>query len=385
MKPTSAAQKAAQRSSAQDAGQAASAGPRGMSIAPPAYGVESVDRAMGQNKPEAPVQRKARPAMRGGDALSGHTPNQTGLPDSLKSGVESLSGFSLDDVRVYYNSPKPMNLNALAYTQGTDIHVAPGQERHLPHEAWHVVQQKQGRVQATMQMKNAQINDDAGLEQEATQMGARASSVGRMAPFRTQQDVIQNKTATSQVVQRITEYGPGATYVPMDYWGYNTLTNEGDSIATDSMSTCVSIAIYNDQYQALIAHFGRSETMDDPQRDVEQGAAEILNAIDGEFGGTWQGYIFTGRDLHPVSEQRIQTLKKILGKSVNLKRERQHMGIRLKREGEFIVPVWLMVTGVSKTESKRRNSIERMDSMASQASTRQIVRTDTSTSARYSQ
>ena len=103
-------------------------------------------------------------------------PNRTGLPDKLKTGVENLSGYSLDDVRVHYNSPKPAQLQALAYTQGTDIHVAPGQEQHLPHETWHVVQQMQGRVKPTTQMKGVQINDDQGLEREADVMGAKASS-----------------------------------------------------------------------------------------------------------------------------------------------------------------------------------------------------------------
>lgn len=101
--------------------------------------------------------------------------NSTGLPDNLKSGVETLSGLSMDDVKVHYNSSQPAQLNALAYAQGTDIHVAPGQEKHLPHEAWHVAQQKQGRVQPTMQMKEGvPVNDDAGLEHEADVMGAKA-------------------------------------------------------------------------------------------------------------------------------------------------------------------------------------------------------------------
>jgi len=82
-------------------------------------------------------------------------PNRTGLPDQLKAGVESLSGISLDNVKVHYNSAKPAQLNALACAQGMDIHVAPGQARHLPHEAWHVVQQAQGQVKPTMQMKLA--------------------------------------------------------------------------------------------------------------------------------------------------------------------------------------------------------------------------------------
>jgi Domain of unknown function (DUF4157)/Fic/DOC family len=100
--------------------------------------------------------------------------NNTGLPDPLKSGVEGLSGLSLDQVAVHYNSPRPAKLGALAFTQGREIHLAPGQERHLAHEAWHVVQQAEGRVRPTMQMKSVAINDDAALEREADSMGARA-------------------------------------------------------------------------------------------------------------------------------------------------------------------------------------------------------------------
>jgi hypothetical protein len=97
--------------------------------------------------------------------------NNTGLPDNLKAGVESLSGIDMSDVRVHYNSEKPAEVGALAYTQGTNIHVAPGQERHLPHEAWHVVQQVQGRVRPTFLMKEVSVNDDVGLEREADVMG----------------------------------------------------------------------------------------------------------------------------------------------------------------------------------------------------------------------
>ena len=104
-------------------------------------------------------------------------PNRTGLPDDLKSGIENLSGMPMNDVQVHYNSPKPAQLQALAYTQGKDIHVGPGQEQHLPHEAWHVVQQAQGRVQPTAQMEQGvPLNDDAGLEHEADVMGQKAKS-----------------------------------------------------------------------------------------------------------------------------------------------------------------------------------------------------------------
>ena len=100
--------------------------------------------------------------------------NLTGMPDDLKSGIESLSGFSMDDVRVHYNSSKPATVQALAYTQGTDIHVAPGQEKHLPHEAWHVAQQMAGRVSPTTNINGMPVNDNAELEHEADVMGEKA-------------------------------------------------------------------------------------------------------------------------------------------------------------------------------------------------------------------
>jgi hypothetical protein len=111
-----------------------------------------------------------------------HSMNETGLPDSLKAGIENLSGLSLDDVRVHYNSPQPAQLSALAYAQGTDIHVAPGQEKHLPHEAWHVVQQKQGRVEATLEESGTPVNDDPALEREADLLGGRGARLGAERP-----------------------------------------------------------------------------------------------------------------------------------------------------------------------------------------------------------
>lgn len=103
--------------------------------------------------------------------------NETGMPDHLKADIENLSGYSMDDVRVHYNSDKPATVQALAYTQGTDIHVAPGQERHLPHEAWHVAQQMSGRVEPTTEVGGMPVNDNEDLEREADVMGARADSL----------------------------------------------------------------------------------------------------------------------------------------------------------------------------------------------------------------
>lgn len=102
--------------------------------------------------------------------------NRTGIPDGLKRGMEGMSGVSLDDVTVHRNSAEPARFAALAYAQGNQVHLGPGQERHLAHEVAHVVQQKQDRVRATGQAHGTPINDDAGLEREADAMGARALS-----------------------------------------------------------------------------------------------------------------------------------------------------------------------------------------------------------------
>ena len=129
------------------------------------------------------IQRKAgqaQPAAPGADALS-----RSGLPAPLKAGIERLSGIAMDGVRVHRNSAEPARVGALAFARGSEIHLGPGQERHLPHEAWHVVQQAQGRVKATLQMTDGiPVNDDAGLEREADLMGARAASLRAPEPER---------------------------------------------------------------------------------------------------------------------------------------------------------------------------------------------------------
>jgi hypothetical protein len=113
----------------------------------------------------------------------------------------------MDDVRVHYNSPKPAQLQALAYTQGTDIHVAPGQEKHLPHEAWHVVQQKQGRVQPTVPLQGVNVNDDAGLEKEADVMGEVIQQRCAQSTIQLQEVNINDAERSEREVDIFTEYG----------------------------------------------------------------------------------------------------------------------------------------------------------------------------------
>lgn len=135
--------------------------------------------------------------------------NKTGMPDDLKSGIESLSRIDMSDVKVHYNSSQPAQLQAHAFAQGNQIHLGPGQEKHLPHEAWHVVQQKQGRVQPTKQLKSkVNINDDAALEREADVMGAKA-----LIADTSKGDYVQLKSVNQIEKKQIIQY---KTYIAYD-------------------------------------------------------------------------------------------------------------------------------------------------------------------------
>lgn len=126
--------------------------------------------------------------------------NKTGMPDGLISGLEKLSGMDLSDIKVHYNSDKPAQLNAHAYAQGQEIFLGPGKEQHLPHEAWHIVQQKQGRVRPTKEVTKLgagqssngkdsgkeKVNDDPGLEREADVMGEKALRIGNAETTKTE-------------------------------------------------------------------------------------------------------------------------------------------------------------------------------------------------------
>lgn len=246
--------------------QESSAGQNEISIAPPIYGIDFVDRKPADAgplsvNPPSVIQAKpmTAPPGEGSDTPGVGKKNKTGLPDRLKTGIESLSGLSMDDVSVHYNSAKPAQLQALAYTQGPDIHVGPGQARHLPHEAWHVVQQKQGRVKSTMQANGVAINDDKSLEKEADRMGSRANAVQRQ---KVQVNRNKDKEAGGEVVQRVAtlvggtaaEGGIAAMRNGGAFYVYSAVN--GTALTSDSFGSCVGMVLHDQANdRGLVAHF----------------------------------------------------------------------------------------------------------------------------------
>src|SRR5262245_56204905 len=120
-----------------------------------------------------PVRRQpGHQVVRAVAALSAGAPPADPI-DGERQRVEALSGVSLDDVSVVQRSSAPGRIGARAYTEGTRIHLGPGQDRHLGHELWHVVQQKQGRVEPTGKIRGRDVNLDPRLEAEADAMARR--------------------------------------------------------------------------------------------------------------------------------------------------------------------------------------------------------------------
>ena len=146
---------------------------------------------MPAHQPAAPARQPTPRAGRDGPTagMANRRPGAA-LPAPLLRGIQALSGLDLSDVTVHANSARPAQWGAQAFAQGDHIHLAPGQQRHLPHEAWHVVQQRQGRVVPSWQgrqgrqgwqAKGAAINDHPALEQEADHMGGHAASMGQQS------------------------------------------------------------------------------------------------------------------------------------------------------------------------------------------------------------
>lgn len=133
-------------------------------------------------QPRGTVQRKATGDVAATPELSTSSGGKP-LPDAVRTKMEQAFRTDFSNVRIF-EGLDATEIGALAFTKGTDIFFAPGRyqpetkqgQELLGHELAHVVQQSDGRVQATMQAKGVAINDDAGLEHEADVLGARAAN-----------------------------------------------------------------------------------------------------------------------------------------------------------------------------------------------------------------
>ncbi|MBE9541804.1 MAG: DUF4157 domain-containing protein, partial [Proteobacteria bacterium] len=238
------------------------------------------------NSPSQPIQKKE---------------NKTGLPDNLKTGIENLSGYSMDDVKVHYNSSKPAQLQAHAYAQGTDIHVASGQEKHLPHEAWHVVQQKQERVKPTMEMKRkVNINDDTGLEEEADVRRKESMRSSRVTSMQRKIQEYQPLSHSENVIQReLSEDDISNLIAPLTALFADNNQNNIPRIIDNIFSTATGSPTMEDLLLANLGRLGTIFSALDPKvkmaLDFFQTLGIKLNALEEQiWGAAYKNHLFNG-------------------------------------------------------------------------------------------
>lgn len=127
-------------------------------------------------------EQTAQPSKQN-QANSSSSGSRTSMPAPVRSKMENSFGSSFGDVNIHTDSPQAKSMGALAFTQGNNVHFAPGQynpqsssgQALLGHELTHVVQQRAGRVAVPHQSKGAPINADHSLEAEADNLGAKAA------------------------------------------------------------------------------------------------------------------------------------------------------------------------------------------------------------------
>jgi len=107
------------------------------------------------------------------------------LPNAIQSKMERSFNQDFSGVNIHKNSSKAIQLKAQAFTQGNDIHFAPGRfdpystegQNLIGHELTHVVQQRNGRVSPIHSLANGlALNNQAHLEQEADVFGQKAAN-----------------------------------------------------------------------------------------------------------------------------------------------------------------------------------------------------------------
>jgi len=229
-------------------------------------------------------------------AASGSTGTATHLPSHVQAKMESSFGTDFSGVNIHANSGQATNIGALAYTQGNDVHFAPGQfnpdsqkgQELIGHELTHVVQQRQGRVRPDAeQYKSLNINSDTSLEKEADVMGTKAAQ-GESVQFKTNNSKVSNKIPSASSIQKVDnptaqDYKNFTDFKAMTLYELDKYANKQadwylspslSGAERDSVREILSFTreeniigncgafIFNELYQNLIAVSNKSDVLD---------------------------------------------------------------------------------------------------------------------------
>jgi Domain of unknown function (DUF4157) len=176
------------------------------------------------------MKSESAPSSKQDQTSQNSSGSRSSMPAPVRSKMENSFGTSFSDVNIHADSPQATSIGALAFTQGSNVHFAPGQynpqsssgQALLGHELTHVVQQRSGRVSVPSQSKGAPINADPSLETEADQIGAKAAQGQQVqVPGATSNFKTIPPVGSIPAVQNSTK--PVQCFLPMLMGGLNAL------------------------------------------------------------------------------------------------------------------------------------------------------------------
>ena len=269
--------------------------------------------------------------------------SSSGMPDETLNKMSSSFGTDFSDVNIHSDSKSATDAGALAYTQGNDIHFAPGQydpssqsgQELLGHELTHVQQQREGRVQANNEVNGMPLNDDKGLEAEADEGGRMAvqmkeDSIKTASKLVTQSNIIQKKS--SFVIQMITDEDLGARADQADaartpfVFDPTTITNmERPTPTSDDTDIARKLSIWPE------LRVKRNEKISLQTGEYEASTGFDLDSYSGDRG---PGGIVSGPRREP---ERPEEVTRIRARREVLNREIQNLleSVNLHTEAEF--------------------------------------------------
>lgn len=284
-------------------------------LAPPAFSLNASPVDPPDDGTEGTAQFKK------GDSCGGDGDAGGGLPSDIRSQMEGSLGANFSGVKINANSSKASEMGALAFTQGEELHFAPGQfqpgsqqgQELIGHELAHVVQQRQGRVQATGQEKGMAVNTDLSLESEADSMGAKAAAQLKVAESRSAS--VGSYTGGSGIMQKAEDptkpqleaykgvmvNQPGKVSAPASQYGTAKTTGVNVRSKPDGNLPAIGKLRFNDSVQVIAA-------------DKTGGFYFVVGAT-GVTGWINKAFVAMGMpdymaDIHHITEPDLTTILK---------------------------------------------------------------------------
>lgn len=231
--------------------------------------------------------------------------HRSDLPAKLANNIEQMTGVSLEGVKVIRDSLLPLEHQAEALAMdGKEIHLARGQEEHLPEEAAHIARQRQGGVTSN----KGQLNTQSHIEAADRKLGMEAN----LSPWiEGSRDGLMSGLPSTGIIQR-----HEALLNIID-------NNEVKDLAKEAMLSLLNK--YKDKYgpkiidDLLILITNAADTL------IVSGAGKLLDMFAGGKGmgesiGKWVSLAYTWynkiKDVHERYALPVTVLKYIAGRAL---------------------------------------------------------------------